>query len=152
VNEINRTTFCFLIAVAIATSNCTRNEGVKTTVAMAASEPEQPITPVRLEPKVQLSEVQLEPDSGKTVWAEVALIAGFDGGSYEPYLPKAIERIQRALIVRGLYGGPANGVLDKPTMKAIYEFQRIVGTLQICGVPTPRTRRLLEQGSHTDPS
>src|SRR6476620_2544474 len=103
---------------------------------MAASEPEQPITPVRLEPEFQLTEVQLEPDSGKTVWAEgfiVALIAGFDGGSYEPYRPKAIERIQRALKVRGLYDGPVNGVLNKPTMKAIYAFQRMAGTLQGCG-------------------
>jgi hypothetical protein len=144
---VNRTTFCFFIAVVIATSSCTRNEGVKTTVAVAASEPEQPITPVRLEPEFQLTEVQLnEPDSEK-VWAE----GFFGGGSYEPYRPKVIERIQRALKVRGLYGGAVNGVLDKPTMKAIYAFQRMAGTLQICGVPTPRTRRLLEQGSHTDP-
>ena len=143
---MNRTTFCFFIAVAIATSSCTRNEGVKTTVAVAASEPEQPITPVQLEPEFQPTEVQLEPDSGKTVAEE-----SFDGGSYGPYRPKAIERIQRALKVRGLYDGPVNGVLDKPTMKAIYAFQRMAGTLQISGVPTPRTRRLLEQGSHTDP-
>jgi hypothetical protein len=144
---VNRATFGFLIAVAIATSSCTRNEGVKTTVAVAASEPEQPITPVLLVPEFQLTEVKLKPDSGKTVWAE----GFFGGGSYEPYRPKAIERIQRALTVRDLYGGPVNGVLDKPTMKAIYEFQRMAGTLQICGIPTPRTRRLLEQGSHTDP-
>jgi putative peptidoglycan binding protein len=144
---VNRATFCFVIAVAIATSSCTRNEGVKTPVAVAASEPEQPITPARVELEFQLTEVQLEPDSGKTLGAE----GFFGGGSYEPYRPKAIERIQRALKVRGLYGGPLNGVLDKSTMKAIYEFQRMAGTLQICGVPTPRTRRLLEQGSHTDP-
>jgi hypothetical protein len=144
---VNRTTFCFFIAVAIATSSCTRNEGMKTTVAVAASKPEQPITPVRLEPEFQPTEVQLGPDSGKTAWAE----GFFDGGSYESYRPKAIERIQRALKARGLYGGPVNGILDKPTMKAIYAFQRMAGTLEISGVPTPRTRRLLEQGSHTDP-
>jgi putative peptidoglycan binding protein len=120
---VNRATFCFLIAVAIATSNCTRNEGVKTTVAVAASEPEQPITPVQLEPEFQPTEVQLKPDSGETVWAEEF----FDGGSYGPYRPKVIERIQRALKVRGLYGGPVNGLLDKPTMKAIYAFQRMAG-------------------------
>lgn len=120
---------------------------MKTTVAVATSKPEQPITPVRLEPEFQLTEGQLEADSGKTVWAE----GFFDGGSSEPYRPKVIERIQRALKARGLYGGPVNGVLDKPTMKAIYAFQRMAGTLQISGVPTPRTRRLLEQGSHTDP-
>ncbi len=144
---MNRTTFCFFIAVAIATSSCARNEGMKTTVAVAASKPEQPITHVQLEPEFQLTEGQLEADSGKTVGAEEF----FDEASYEPYRPKAIERIQRALKARGLYGGPVNGVLDKPTMKAIYAFQRMAGTLQISGVPTPRTRRLLEQGSHTDP-
>jgi hypothetical protein len=144
---VNRTTFCFFIAVAIATSSCKRNEGTKTTVAVAASKPEQPITPARLEPELQLTEGQVEADSGKTVWTE----GFFDGGSDEPYRPKAIERIQRALKARGLYGGPVNGVLDKPTMKAIYAFQRMAGTLQVSGVPTPRTRRLLEQGSHTDP-
>ena len=47
-------------------------------MAVATSKPEQPITPVRLEPEFQLTEGQLEADSGKTVWAEEF----FDEGSY----------------------------------------------------------------------
>jgi hypothetical protein len=43
-----------------------------------------------------------------------------------------------------------NGILDTPTMKAIYTFQQANHNLQVCGVPTPRTRKMLEQGSHTD--
>jgi hypothetical protein len=81
----------------------------------------------------------------------VELITGLDGGLYEPYRPGTIERVQRALIARELYRGPVNGILDEPTIKAIYAFQKMTRTLQVCGVPTPRTRKLLEQGSHTDP-
>jgi hypothetical protein len=44
-----------------------------------------------------------------------------------------------------------NGILDPPTMKSIYAFQE-ANRLQRCGVPTPRTRKVLEQGSHTDVS
>jgi hypothetical protein len=73
-------------------------------------------------------------------------------GEFLNHIGQAIEGIRRELKVRGPYSGPVNGVLDKPTMKAIYAFQRMAGTLQICGVPTLRTRRLLEQGSHADPS
>src|SRR5262245_23152569 len=80
------------------------------------------------------------------------LITGLDGVLYEPYQPKTIERVQVALKARGLYEGPVNGVLDAPTMRAIYAFQKATGYLQVCGVPTPRTRKVLEQGSHTDPS
>jgi hypothetical protein len=42
-----------------------------------------------------------------------------------------------------------NGNLDWPTMMSIYAFQE-ANNLQRCGVPTPRTRKMLEQGSHTD--
>ena len=80
-----------------------------------------------------------------------ALVTGLDGGLYEAYRPGTIERVQRALIARELYRGPVNGILDEPTLKAIYAFQKMTRTLQVCGVPTPRTRKLLEQGSHTDP-
>jgi hypothetical protein len=45
--------------------------------------------------------------------------------------------------------GPINGVLDGPTMRAIYAFQE-ANHLQLCGVPTPHTRKMLAQGSHTD--
>jgi peptidoglycan hydrolase-like protein with peptidoglycan-binding domain len=78
------------------------------------------------------------------------LIAGLDGELYEPYRSLAIEQIQRAIKKRGLYAGPINGILDMPTMKAIYTFQQANHNLQVCGVPTPRTRKMLEQGSHTD--
>src|SRR5262249_1132400 len=71
-------------------------------------------------------EPQLPEDSGITVWAhrfEGKLIAGLDGGLYVPYRSATIERVQKALIDRGLYTGPANGVLDRPTMESIYQFQ-----------------------------
>jgi hypothetical protein len=42
-----------------------------------------------------------------------------------------------------------NGILDSTTMKSIYAFQQ-ANHLQRCGVPTPHTRKMLEQGSHTD--
>jgi isopenicillin N synthase-like dioxygenase len=35
-------------------------------------------------------------------------------------------------------------------MKALYAFQEANHNLQLCGVPTPRTRKMLAQGSHTD--
>ena len=97
-------------------------------------------------------EAQLLEGSGETVWApgfSGELIAGVDGELYEPYSSVAIKRIQRALRNRDLYHGPINGVLDGPTMKSIYAFQE-ANNLQRCGVPTPRTRQMLEQGSHTD--
>jgi hypothetical protein len=93
--------------------------------------------------------------SGETAWArglEGELIAGINGELYEAYAHDLIKRVQRALTNRGLYMGPINGVLDRPTEAAIYEFQKATGTLQLCGIPTPRTRQMLEQGSHTDPT
>jgi len=103
--------------------------------------------------EVSAAEPQLLEGSGKMAWAKGfagQLIAGLDGELYEPYRTITIERIQRLIKERGLYTGPINGILDKPTMKAIYTFQEATHTLQMCGVPTPRTRRMLEQGSHTD--
>ena len=79
------------------------------------------------------------------------LIPGLDGASYEPYRAATVQRIQQALAVRGLYKGPVHGVLDTPTMEAIYAFQKAHYGLQVSGIPTPRTRKILEQGSHTDP-
>ena len=46
--------------------------------------------------------------------------------------------------------GPVNGILDLPTMKSIFGFQKANYHLQRCGIPTPHTRKMLEQGSHTD--
>jgi hypothetical protein len=77
------------------------------------------------------------------------LIVGFDGAFYAPYPPEIIQRVQKALRERGLYAGPVNGILDRPTMRALYIFQE-ANNLQRCGVPTPHTRKMLEQGSHTD--
>jgi len=78
-------------------------------------------------------------------------VKGLDGAIYDPYKPVTIQRTQRGLRERGLYSGPLHGVLDSPTMHAIYDFQKASYHLQLCGVPTPRTRMMLEQGSHTDP-
>jgi hypothetical protein len=37
-------------------------------------------------------------------------------------------------------------------MEALYTFQMASKILQRCGIPTPFTRKMLEQGSHTDPA
>lgn len=89
--------------------------------------------------------------SGRTVWATgyEGVIAGLDGHLYEGYQPFTVEWTQEVLLERGLYAGPVNGVLDPPTMQAIYAFQDASLGLQRSGVPTPRTRLLLAQGSHT---
>jgi len=79
-------------------------------------------------------------------------IRGLDGALYDRYNRPTIERTQRALRDRGLYSGPIHGILDPATMQAIYAFQTASYHLQRCGVPTPRTRMMLEQGSHTDPA
>jgi hypothetical protein len=82
---------------------------------------------------------------------ELKLIRGLDGAWYEHYSRATIEATQRALRERGLYSGPISGILDPATMNAIYAFQKASYHLQMCGVPTPRTREVLTQGSHTDP-
>jgi hypothetical protein len=90
--------------------------------------------------------------SGVAVWAKSyrgVLVSGLDGATYLPYPSETIQRVQSALRERGLYDGPLNGILDLPTMKAIYQFQE-ANNLQRCGVPTPHTRKMLVQGSHTD--
>ena len=97
-------------------------------------------------------EIRVFEGSGEVVWAEGfegELIAGLDGSEYLPYTVLAIERMQGLLRDRGLYLGPTNGVLDLPTMQAIAMFQEATQTLQVCGIPTPRTRLMLQQGSHT---
>lgn len=77
------------------------------------------------------------------------LFIGLDGALYVPYRSSTIQNVQKSLQDRGLYDGPMTGVLDGPTMKSIYAFQE-ANNLQRCGVPTPNTRKMLEQGSHTD--
>jgi hypothetical protein len=93
------------------------------------------------------------PGSGQAAWAqgfEGQLIRGLDGELYPPYSATTIRHVQSVMKNRGLYAGPLNGVLDAPTMESIYTFQEATYDLLRCGVPTPRTRKLLEQGSHTD--
>lgn len=155
---------CVLVSVLIAITGCSRNQPSRQAAAKPAVK-EQP-SPPQLSaptppppPSAPVERVRPEPqvleDSGKIVWAkgyEGILIAGFDDGLYEPYAHAVIERVQRALRDRGLYGGPVNGVLDKPTMEALYAFQKANNNLQRCGIPTPYTRKMLVQGSHTDPA
>jgi hypothetical protein len=93
--------------------------------------------------------------TGHTVWAqgfEGDLILGLDGELYVAYNEATIKHVQSVMKNRGLYSGPINGVLDSPTMESIYTFQQANTYMLRCGVPTPRTRKLLEQGSHTDAS
>jgi putative peptidoglycan binding protein len=146
---------CSLLAVAVlAMSGCDRAEPVQTTARPVASESPTPQVAI---PSDMARSAAVEPrtleGSGVTAWAEKfpgRLIAGLDGSLYVPYKRATIERVQKALIDRGLYAGPANGVLDRPTMKSIYEFQEANFNLQRCGIPTPHTRDMLQQGSHTD--
>ena len=125
-------------------NDCARSEPVPKPVP-----PQEQLYPLgrRLPPEPHLLE-----GSGVTVWAKKSqglAIAGLDGAVYDPYRTSAILHVQKELRDRGLYEGPINGILDRPTMKSIYAFQEATN-LQRCGVPTPRTRRMLEQGSHTD--
>ena len=104
------------------------------------------------EAEVQEASPQL-PGTGQTAWAqgfEGDLIVGLDGALYVAYDAATIKHVQSVMTDRGLYSGPLNGVLDPPTMESIYTFQKANPYLLRCGVPTPRTRKLLEQGSHTD--
>ena len=53
-----------------------------------------------------------------------------------------VAALQTALAVKGLYGGPVDGVLGPGTTAAVRRLQRLAG-LQVDGVPGPRTRRAL---------
>jgi hypothetical protein len=140
----------------IGISGCTQSQPVqkstspspiKSQAAQQSAEPNQRGT------SLQPTEQPLLEGSGVTVWAREfpdQLIKGLDGSLYEPYGRTVIERVQKALRDRGLYAGRVNGILDRPTMKSIFTFQEANYQLQRCGVPTPHTRRMLEQGSHTD--
>lgn len=157
---MNREAVCgYLLTISlIATGGCSSQEPHREPAvappssqpALAESRDETIKTNALSEPDPQLPE-----GSGETTWPKRfrgMLIVGVDGELYEPYDPTAIERVQLALKKRDLYAGPINGVLDASTMRAIYGFQQATFSLQLCGVPTPRTRWMLEQGSHTDPA
>jgi hypothetical protein len=150
----------FLLVALLMMYACTRDRSpqkASTELPRAEHQPEQTTTPSppqpRELPEPSATATQSLEGSGKMAWAKGfagQLIAGLDGELYEPYRTVTIERIQRLIRERGLYTGPINGILDTPTMKAIYAFQEATHILQVCGVPTPRTRKMLEQGSHTD--
>ena len=91
------------------------------------------------------SQGQAMEGSGEPVWAEGApgqLIAGLNGENYDAYNSETIEAVQGALADQGMYSGPVNGILDRPTMDAIGRFQEM-NNLTVSGVPSPRTRELL---------
>jgi hypothetical protein len=164
----------FLSAALIAISACVVGEhqpeqasGPAAGLAPAPSEapsqpPAQPLSAIPLEPPRQSEEAeiqeampQLPGTTGHTVWArgfEGDLIQGLDGAVYIAYDAATIKQVQSVMKDRGLYAGPINGVLDPPTMESIFTFQEANLYLLRCGIPTPRTRKLLEQGSHTDVS
>ena len=144
---------CFVGLYLTTVSGCRSAEPVP--AAPAELPTSQPALPPQPPPQSTEPEAQSFRDVGETAWANGfrgELIAGVDGELYEPYSSTTIRRVQRALKNRDLYPGPISGVLDAPTMKAIYTFQQAVYSLQLCGVPTPRTRWILEQGSNTDPA
>jgi len=154
-----------LVSVLISITGCTRRQPARQEVTNSAVNQKRsarrasvlPASPPVL--KAPGGREKPDPlllgDTGKILWAkgyEGILIAGFDGGLYLPYGPAIMEKVQRALRDRGLYSGPVHGVLDKPTMESLYAFQMANKVLQRCGIPTPFTRKMLEQGSHTDPA
>lgn len=118
----------------------------------------QPAAPVESpreseQAKIQETAPPLVIGTGHSVWApgfEGELVLGLDGQLYYAYNEATIREVQSVMKKRGLYAGPVNGVLDPPTMESIYAFQEANKYMLRCGVPTPRTRKLLEQGSHTD--
>jgi len=97
-------------------------------LAMQAIEPRLPI------PKAPPSTAVSRTSGG--------LIAGLDGGTYEPYKTALIAKVQGALAKKGFYKGEVNGVFDKETMSAVGAFQKQHG-LSVNGMPSPSTRRLL---------
>jgi len=147
-----------LLAVVMAISGCnTRQQKSPEISEISAVFQPLPTAPddsseVQKREEVQETVASL-PGSGLMVWArglEGELIVGLDGQLYLPYSASTIMRVQSLMKNRGLYSGPLNGVLDAPTMESIYTFQEANYYMLRCGVPTPRTRKLLEQGSHTD--
>jgi hypothetical protein len=157
----------FLSAVLIAISACIAGERQQEQAPVQPSSvvpperslpvPETPPESPRKSEEAQIQEAtpELPGTTGQTRWAqgfEGVLIQGLDGGLYDAYNATTIKHVQSVMKKRGLYAGPLNGVLDPPTMESIYTFQEANPYLLRCGVPTPRTRQLLEQGSHTDVS
>ena len=149
------TALCLFTAALAGFSGCVKTEPVQKLPSSVVTESPRPKPTARPDPVPTSSpaEPQVLEGSGITVWAKEfpgQLIEGLDGSLYEPYARSIIERVQKALGARRLYTGPVNGILDLPTMKSIFAFQKANYHLQHCGVPTPHTRKMLAQGSHTD--
>jgi hypothetical protein len=161
--DLQRACAICLAAVLMALSGCAERKqeqaskpSVNAPQTTVATPPTLSTPPVESSEKSEREEVQDTatplPGSGQTVWAqgfEGELIMGLNRELYPPYSATTITHVQSVMKNRGLYAGPLNGVLDAPTMESIYKFQAAYYLLR-CGVPTPRTRQLLEQGSHTD--
>jgi hypothetical protein len=153
--SVRITAVCIFAVALMDILGCVQTEPVQKSASPEVVEPQT--SPPIEEPHQASPPPPDEPHflegSGITVWAkefEGQLIEGLDGSLYEPYGRTTIERVQKALGGRGLYEGPVNGILDRPTMQSIVAFQKEDYHLQQCGVPTPHTRKMLEQGSHTD--
>jgi hypothetical protein len=143
-----------LTAASATLTGCARSKPIQKSNAppIVGIPAREPPVEVNLQSRSFPEEPQLLEGSGIGIWANHypgVLIAGLDGAMYAPYRPSTLQRVQRRLRERGLYAGPVNGILDGPTMKSIYAFQE-ANNLQRSGVPTPHTRKMLEQGSHTD--
>jgi hypothetical protein len=146
-----------LAAVLLALPGCAEHKQEQASQPSVNEPQTVPTPPLEPSDRPERTEVQETaaplPGSGQTAWAqgfEGRLIMGLDGELYLPYSATTIMHVQSVMKNRGLYAGPLNGVLDAPTMESIYTFQEATHSLLRCGVPTPRTRKLLEQGSHTD--
>lgn len=146
-----------LVAVLMAISGCAEHEQEQASKPSVAEPQTFPPPPLESSDRPERAEVQETeaplPGSGQIAWAqgfEGELIMGLDGQLYLPYDSTTIRHVQSVMKNRGLYSGPLNGVLDTPTMESIYAFQEAAYFLLRCGVPTPRTRNMLDQGSHTD--
>jgi len=145
-----------LLTLTLIFAACARNESVQksdppSTIEIPAPQP--PIEESQVERDSLSTEPHLLEGSGIAVWAkgfQGRFITGLDGALYESYREATIENVQRMLKDRGLYAGPINGILDRPTMRSIFAFQEANEILQRCGIPTPHTRKMLKQGSHTD--
>jgi hypothetical protein len=73
---------------------------------------------------------------------EKGLVKGLDGELYGAIAPSLVRLVQERLRGLGLYSGPADGLLEQTTMRALARFQEQNG-LQPTGVPTARTRHAL---------
>ena len=158
-HSLNRSVVAAVMAgVAVGCGPAPEVEEAKTEL-VAAVEPavseRQPVQQPATEPEVEKAEpeesAQARPPAQEQVseaahiWApgkEGKLLLGLDGGDYEPYHPYTVKAVQQALREAGRYAGAVHGVLDKPTMEALGEFQNQNG-LKVSGIPTPRTRKAL---------